>query len=219
MSWLLSLLLIGIAAFAITNIDDMFLLIFFFSQVGPDLKKYHIILGQYLGFVVLLVVSMLGFFGALIIPGYWIGLLGLYPVCKGLLELRKRLLLGKSGISSPRLPPPVGGSKSLFGALLAPQTYGIATITIGNGGDNLSVYIPLFAQGNGIQMFLLIILFLILVGIWCAVAYALTHHPPIARVLRRFAPAIFPVFLVVLGLFILSKSGTLAWLLSLLTHR
>ena len=219
MSWLLSLLLIGIAAFVITNIDDMLLLIVFFSQTGPDLKKRHIILGQYLGFAVLLGVSMLGFLGALIIPGYWIGLLGFYPVYKGLRELRKRFLTGKSDISSPRPPSPEGGSKSLFGALLAPQTYGIATITIGNGGDNLSVYIPLFAEGNGMQMVLLIILFLVLVGIWCAIGYALTLHPTIAKVLRRFVPLVFPVFLVALGLFILSKSGTLAWLLSLLAHR
>lgn len=217
MPWLLSLLLVGIAAFIITNIDDMFLLILFFSQTGPDLKKRHIIIGQYLGFVVLLAVSMPGFLGALIIPGYVIGLLGFYPIYKGLRELYKRFITGKKNISSPSSSLEAD-SKSFFKTLLAPQTHGMATITVGNGGDNLSVYIPLFAQSSGVQVGLLIILFLILVGVWCAIGYALTHHPVVARVLRRFVPVIFPVFLIALGLYIVSKSGTLTWLWSLLAH-
>jgi cadmium resistance protein CadD (predicted permease) len=55
------LLLTGSVAFALTNIDDMLLLTVFFSDRGTDLKKRHIVLGQYVGFVVLLLLSMLGF--------------------------------------------------------------------------------------------------------------------------------------------------------------
>ena len=49
-----SLLFTGLVAFVITNIDDMLLLTVFFSDSRSGLKKRHIVLGQYLGFVVLL---------------------------------------------------------------------------------------------------------------------------------------------------------------------
>ena len=90
MQWLLSTLVTGFVAFTLTDIDDLLLLIFFFSQTKKTFTKREVILGQYLGFLLLLFLSTLGYLGTLVIPQAWIGLLGLIPFFRGLNELHKR---------------------------------------------------------------------------------------------------------------------------------
>jgi cadmium resistance protein CadD (predicted permease) len=215
------LLLTGLAAFAVTNIDDMLLLTVFFSDTGSRLKKRHIVLGQYVGFVVLLLLSLLGFLGALLIPASCIGLLGFYPVFKGAYEVRKRFFTKKDQPQDaeppPHLPSSLRENPSLLGALLAPQTYSVATMTIGNGADNLSVYIPLFARSHVASILFLLVLFLLLMSVWCLIGYWLTRLPGVETVLKRISFAAFPFLLIGLGLFIVWKTGAIAWLLQVLT--
>ena len=90
MQWLLSTLVTGFVAFTLTDIDDLLLLIFFFSQTKKSFTKREVFLGQYLGFLVLLLLTTLGYLGTLVIPLAWIGLLGLVPFFRGLNELYKR---------------------------------------------------------------------------------------------------------------------------------
>ena len=37
---------------------------------------------------------------------------------------------------------------STFANFLSPQTYSVAAVTIANGSDNISVYVPLFASSD-----------------------------------------------------------------------
>ena len=68
---------IGISAFIATNIDDIFVLMFFFSN--STFEKGQVIAGQYLGIGLLVAISTLGALLSLVIPQYFIGLLGLVP--------------------------------------------------------------------------------------------------------------------------------------------
>jgi cadmium resistance protein CadD (predicted permease) len=52
----------------------------FFAQVNFTFRRRHIIAGQYLGFTAILVASLPGYFGSLIVPRTWIGILGLVPM-------------------------------------------------------------------------------------------------------------------------------------------
>ena len=111
----------AVVAFATTNIDDIFLLMLFFSQVNVTFRPQHIVLGQYLGFAVLVGVSVLGYFGALAIPRTWIGLLGLLPITLGIRKLLKR------ETESPETTPSVASSMqarphSALSSLVHPQT-------------------------------------------------------------------------------------------------
>ena len=74
----------GVIAFSATNIDDFVILVLFFSQVNTAFRRRHIVGGQYLGFTALIIASLPGFFGGLIVPRYWIGRLGLVPITIGL---------------------------------------------------------------------------------------------------------------------------------------
>jgi cadmium resistance protein CadD (predicted permease) len=80
----------AVATFAATNVDDIVLLMLWFSQRGPDLRGEQIVAGQYLGFVALVALSLLGFLGALVVPPAWVGLLGLVPLSLGLRRLWQR---------------------------------------------------------------------------------------------------------------------------------
>src|SRR5689334_23907883 len=74
----------GIVAFLATNIDDIIILLLFFSQVDVNFRPRHILIGQYLGFAAIIIASLPGFFGGLVVRREWIGLLGLLPIAIGI---------------------------------------------------------------------------------------------------------------------------------------
>jgi cadmium resistance protein CadD (predicted permease) len=52
------------------------------------------------------------------------------------------------------------------------------------------------------------VVFLILVGVWCAAGRYFATHPAIARVLSRWDHILLPVVLIGIGLMILIKGST-----------
>jgi cadmium resistance transport/sequestration family protein len=209
MESLLQVIVAAIAAFAATNIDDILILMFFFSQVNSSFRIHHIILGQYLGFMGLLLLSLPGFLGGLIIPKAWTGLLGLVPIYIGLQQILNPEMQTPeipSIASAKRSQPKSSGLMSYFNPLLAPQTYSVAAITLANGGDNIGIYVPFFANLSWFKLLVVIITFLSLVGVWCAIAYGLTRQPMIGKVLNRYGHKVVPFVLIGLGLLILWDS-------------
>jgi len=65
---ILSLVAIGVAAFAATNIDDIFVLMVFISSLSFPVR--HIVLGQYLGIGLLIAISVVGSLISLVVPTY-----------------------------------------------------------------------------------------------------------------------------------------------------
>jgi cadmium resistance protein CadD (predicted permease) len=222
MQWLFSTLVTGFVAYTLTDIDDLLLLIFFFSQSKKSFTKREVLLGQYLGFVFLLLLTTLGYLGTLVIPLAWIGLLGLVPFFRGLNELYKRFFNKKE---SPANQRDFSSSSLLssrldrvFVRLFNPRVSTIAVLTIGNGSDNLSVYISLFAHSTPTQVVIYLILFLLLVGVWCLLGYTLSHLPGVAQVLEGTGSFMLPFLLIGLGLFILWKDGTFLMLFQLVRY-
>ena len=91
------LMAIGITGFAATNIDDIFVLIMFFSYSSMTFPPKQIVAGQYIGIGLLVTISALGFFFSLAVPSYIIGLLGIVPIAIG---IRKLVALRKKGESN-----------------------------------------------------------------------------------------------------------------------
>lgn len=204
-------LTVGITAFAATNIDDIIILLLFFTQVDAQFRIRHIVIGQYLGFTLLVLASLPGFLGGLLVPREWIGLLGLLPVTIGLNQLVNRqedseqVQTVTSDFKPSSHPNPI---VSFFLSVLKPNTYKVAAVTVANGGDNISIYIPLFAGSNFATLGVILGVFFFMVGVWCAIAYRLTRQSIIARVLSRYGHAVIPFVLIGLGLFILYERGT-----------
>jgi cadmium resistance protein CadD (predicted permease) len=144
MANLTPLILAAISSFIATNLDDLIILMLFFSQVGDRLRPQQIILGQYLGFTVLLLLSLPGFLGGAIIPKNIIGLLGIIPIFIGI----KQLLNKEAEEELQALSSQTEGT-FLYRFLLRflkPQILKIAAVTFANGADNISIYLSFFAS-------------------------------------------------------------------------
>jgi cadmium resistance transport/sequestration family protein len=196
----------GITAFIATNLDDILVLMMFFSQANKSCRSGHIITGQYLGFSILLLLSSPGYFGGVLLPQYWIGLLGLVPLGIGI-----KLLFDKKDndrevqtISNPTI-------KSLEN-FLHPQILQVAAVTIANGGDNIGIYVPLFASKNWQGLLEILGIFLLMVGLWCWIAWRLVKQPVIAQLFSKYGDRLIPWVFMVLGCYILYESRTISYL-------
>jgi cadmium resistance transport/sequestration family protein len=200
---LLTTIFTAVLTFTATNVDDIFLLMMFFSQTNHLFRRRHVVAGQYLGFVALMAVSLLGFAGRFIMPREFIGLLGLAPIVIGLRKLfEKERQIAPVDLSAQRTP-------SRLQVFLHPKTHGVAAVTFANGGDNIGIYTPLFASLDPPGLILTATVFLVLVAVWCLLALRLTHQKHVAQVLFRYGHWIVPVVLIGLGIFLLLENGTL----------
>ena len=185
MRWL-SVLGRAIVAFAATNIDDLFVLTFFFAQ--KNLKRWHVVVGQYLGLAGLITVSLVGYFARLIIPQTRIGLLGLAPIVIGI----KKLIDWKRGKENDT-------DKQTHTA----SVFTVAAVTFANGGDNIGIYIPLFANGDAPALLITLITFGALIAVWCVVGHHLGNHSTVKRVVDRYSHIPVPFVLIGLGIYII----------------
>ena len=199
---ILTALSTGITAFTATNLDDIVILLLFFSQADALFRR-HIVMGQYLGFAALILASLPGFFGSLFLPTAWVGMLGIVPIAIGLNRLLNR---DEAEVEPEAELEPIS---SPLGSLLSPQTYGVAAITVANGGDNVGIYVPLFASCTWESLAVILSVFFSLVGVWCYAAYRLTQVPAIADTLTRYGNQFVPFVLIGLGAMILLESHTL----------
>ena len=215
--WLVTAIITGITSFAATNIDDIVILMLFYAQVNATFRKRHILAGQYLGFTAIIIASLPGFFGGLIVPKDWIGLLGLLPIAIGIKELVSRQDDADAEVQTITTDFEQSSSSKTAVAILAsvlnPQTVRVAAVTVANGCDNIGIYVPLFASSKLPSLGVILSVFFLLVGVWCYVAYRLTSLPAVANVLTRYGRALVPFVLIGLGIFILLESGTYRLLL------
>ncbi len=210
MTSILSAVVTGITSFTATNIDDMAISMLLFSQTNRGFKTQDIVIGKYLGLTVLILASLPGLLGGLVLPQSWIGLLGFLPIAIGL----KHLFLPESdepevqGIVTPSETPPQKQSRfpRWITSLFRGQIYNVTAITVANGGDNIGIYIPIFASNRPLNLLIILMIFYVLVGVWSAIAYYLTRHRAIALVLTRYGQILTPFILIGLGIFILIDS-------------
>ncbi|MBD2775947.1 cadmium resistance transporter [Iningainema tapete] len=204
MSGLVTTIASGIVAFSATNIDDIVILTLFFSQVNAAFRRWHIIVGQYLGFTALVIASLPGFFGGFILPRPWIGLLGLVPIAIGI-----KCLLNREDDTQQVEEDTQPSQNSLLAKFLNIQTYSVAVVTFANGSDNISIYVPLFASSTWESLVVILGVFFTLVGVLCFVAYKLTHQRAIAEIMISHGNNLVPFVLMGLGALIVVESGTL----------
>ena len=151
----------------------------------------------------IIIASLPGFFGGLIIPTAWIGILGIVPILIGVSRLFK-----KDDLEIQTVSGEINSSISILSSILSPQTYQVTAVTFANGGDNIGIYIPLFASSNLVSLGIILSVFFVLVGVWCYVADHLTRYPVVSKILTRYGHAIIPFVLIGLGIFLLIENGT-----------
>ncbi|GAA3085416.1 cadmium resistance protein CadD (predicted permease) [Kribbella aluminosa] len=189
--------LLGQAAgmFAVTNIDDMLVLAVFFGQTaGHRPAVLKVVAGQYLGFGATLAVSVVGAFGADLLPEAAIGYLGLIPLLLGV-RAAWTVRHDRSTRDADATPISRGGAGVVQ----------IAIVTFANGGDNIGVYVPVFALVGVGGMTGYIAVFLVGVAVWCAIGWFLASRPLVAKSLARSSHLVLPLVLIGIGTVILVK--------------
>jgi cadmium resistance protein CadD (predicted permease) len=194
-------LVIAIAAFASTNVDDLFLLASLF--VDSDFRTGSVVAGQFFGMSFLVIISILAAFFTLSIPGGWICALGVAPLLLGLQRLWRLFKNQReTTLTAENRPDFVGKERLRFRWAKSEMAY-VTLLTMANGGDNLSVYISLFSiQRAIIPLYALV--FALMTALWCLLGYYLTSHRVFGDKVKRYGRFIVPFILIGIGLNVLS---------------
>lgn len=177
---------LAIVTFLITNIDDLLILSVYFAS--PAYTRRNIVIGQFAGIITLILLSLAGMLIGNLVEDRWISLLGLLPIGLGIKDLLSKDESDDDDVSK---------SKTHF------QFLNIALVTIANGGDNIGVYVPLFANLERVEVSLYVVVFLAMTAVLCVIAYYFVNHPRVKKIFEKYGKIILPYFLILLGLFIL----------------
>ncbi len=188
----------AVGLFVVTNVDDILVLSLFFGRgTGHDGAVRRIVTGQYLGFAALLAITTAAAYGATFLPESALPYLGLLPLGLGLRagwQAWREHRRGSDG--QPDQASPNG-----------PRTLPMAAIAFANGSDAIAVYLPVFTRTGTAEIVVYLAVFLILVGVWCAIGWFVATRPAVARVLDRWGRVLYPLVLIALGLYILIGGG------------
>jgi cadmium resistance protein CadD (predicted permease) len=179
--------------FAGTNIDDLVLLtvLFLSARARGVPTVWQIWVGQFAGIAALVVVSVVAALGLTLVPDGWVCLLGLVPLSLGLWKLVQAIRQHNFG---------GGGAPRVATGLL-----GVAGWTFANGGDNVSVYAPVFRTIGLADTLITIAVFGVGVALWCPAASLLGSHKKVIEIVDRFGHWIVPGVFIVIGLYLVTK--------------
>lgn len=217
---LISTVIMAFVSFASTNIDDIFILMLFFTQINNDMKRRHIVIAQYLGIGVLTIISIIGALGISVIPHEYVGLLGLVPIYLGMKayvdykrerkdngNIDQREFQNNENSKLEETTDIKGNYRITFTkSFINPSIVKVFSVTLANGGDNIGIYIPLFTRMSLVGILVTVIIFIISTGLWCFIALKFAEHPFVHRNIEKYKNIIVPIIFIGLGIYILMKS-------------
>ncbi|WP_434315496.1 cadmium resistance transporter [Leifsonia sp. P73] len=190
---MISTLTSGVGLFVATNVDDLVVLtLFFLAAQRGAIRTWHVVIGQYIGVLTLVAVSLAAGLGLTFIPQRWIGVLGLIP-----------LALGVRGFI--RYFRALGLPKEISSSLNPGGLWGIVGITLANGGDNLAAYTPVFRSLSVGESIDTIVVFIVLIAAWLALARLIATRRNVLATISRIEGWLVPTVFCTLGALILFR--------------
>lgn len=186
-----------------TAVDLLIILMLFFAKRKSRKDIIDIYLGQFLGSVSLILLSLLFAFVLDYIPSKEIlGLLGLIPILLGL----KVLLLGDSDGEAIAKEGLRKDNKNLI--------FLVAMITFAScGADNIGVFVPYFTTLNLANLIVALLTFLVMIYLLVFSAQKLAQIPSVGETLEKYSKWFIAVVYLGLGIYILieNKSFEMLW--------
>ena len=181
-----------------TAVDLLIILMLFFAKRKSRKDIINIYLGQFLGSVSLILLSLLFAFVLNYIPSKEIlGLLGLIPIFLGL----KVLLLGDSDGEAIAKDGLRKDDKNLI--------FLVAMITFAScGADNIGVFVPYFITLNLANLIVTLLTFLVMIYLLVFSAQKLAQVPSVGETLEKYSRWFIAVVYLGLGIYILIENNS-----------
>lgn len=181
-----------------TVVDLLIILMLFFAKRKSRKDIINIYLGQFLGSVSLIFLSLLFAFVLNYIPSKEIlGLLGLIPIFLGL----KVLLLGDSDGEAIAKDGLRKDNKNLI--------FLVAMITFAScGADNIGVFVPYFTTLNLANLIVTLLTFLVMIYLLVFSAQKLAQVPSVGETLEKYSRWFIAVVYLGLGMYILIENNS-----------
>lgn len=181
-----------------TAVDLLIILMLFFAKRKSRKDIINIYLGQFLGSVSLILLSLLFAFVLNYIPSKEIlGLLGLIPIFLGL----KVLLLGDSDGETIAKDGLRKDNKNLI--------FLVAMITFAScGADNIGVFVPYFTTLNLANLIVTLLTFLVMIYLLVFSAQKLAQVPSVGETLEKYSRWFIAVVYLGLGMYILIENNS-----------
>lgn len=181
-----------------TAVDLLIILMLFFAKRKSRKDIINIYLGQFLGSVSLIFLSLLFAFVLNYIPSKEIlGLLGLIPIFLGL----KVLLLGDSDGEAIAKDGLRKDNKNLI--------FLVAMITFAScGADNIGVFVPYFTTLNLANLIVTLLNFLVMIYLLVFSAQKLAQVPSVGETLEKYSRWFIAVVYLGLGMYILIENNS-----------
>lgn len=181
-----------------TAVDLLIILMLFFAKRKSRKDIINIYLGQFLGSVSLIFLSLLFAFVLNYIPSKEIlGLLGLIPIFLGL----KVLLLGDSDGEAIAKDGLRKDNKNLI--------FLVAMITFAScGADNIGVFVPYFTTLNLANLIVTLLTFLVMIYLLVFSAQKLAQVPSVGETLKKYSRWFIAVVYLGLGMYILIENNS-----------
>ena len=181
-----------------TAVDLLIILMLFFAKRKSRKDIINIYLGQFLGSVSLIFLSLLFAFVLNYIPSKEIlGLLGLIPIFLGL----KVLLLGDSDGEAIAKDGLRKDNKNLI-VLVAMITFASC------GADNIGVFVPYFTTLNLANLIVTLLTFLVMIYLLVFSAQKLAQVPSVGETLEKYSRWFIAVVYLGLGMYILIENNS-----------
>ncbi|AGZ25820.1 MULTISPECIES: CadD family cadmium resistance transporter [Staphylococcus] len=200
---MLSIIFTAIVLYTATAIDLLVILLIYFARAHTKKEYRDIYIGQFLGSMTLIIISLFFAFVLHYVPEKWmLGLLGLIPIylgvkvaifddCEG--EKRAKDALNDKGLSK------------LVGI--------VALVTIAScGADNIGLFVPYFVSLNLSQLIVTLIVFVILIFVLIYTAQRLANIKDIGEIVEKFNRWIMAIVYIGLGIFIIIENDTITTL-------
>lgn len=197
---MLSIIFTAIVLYTATAIDLLVILLIYFARAHTKKEYRDIYIGQFLGSMTLIIISLFFAFVLHYVPEKWmLGLLGLIPIylgikvaifddCEG--EKRAKDALNDKGLSK------------LVGI--------VVLVTIAScGADNIGLFVPYFVSLNFSQLIVTLIVFVILIFVLIYTAQRLADIKDIGEIVEKFNRWIMAVVYIGLGIFIIIENDTI----------
>ena len=189
-----------------TAVDLLIILMLFFAKRKSRKDIINIYLGQFLGSVSLILLSLLFAFVLHYIPSKEIlGLLGLIPIFLGL----KVLLLGDSDGEAIAKEGLRKDNKNLI--------FLVAMITFAScGADNIGIFVPYFITLNLVDLIVALLTFLVMIYLLVFSARKLAQVPSVEETLEKYSRWFIAVVYLGLGIYILIENNSFDMLWTML---